>query len=138
MSGLRAQFLCNTPLLKGYIKNAFRDFHNRFEEISREFALTMEMWNQDTIESVEFMELRERLGDAWIKRKSVSVLRLRQRQKWRDAALLRFRRLPLSGPPLPSTLQRAAHKVAKQFGYQGYVFSGLAWIEEHVRDMSLG
>ncbi|KAJ9616700.1 hypothetical protein H2200_000419 [Cladophialophora chaetospira] len=134
----RANPLSNSPLCKPYIRYQLRNFSTRLDDISRNIVLMIDLWNQDTIEAVEFMVLKQQLGEGWIKTKPTSLLRLKQRDRRRAGAIDLYRQLPGLvglGQRRPSRVRRVAHRVAREFGYLGRTFAGFIWIEEHVRDM---
>ncbi|KIW70442.1 hypothetical protein PV04_02711 [Phialophora macrospora] len=135
----RAQISFDTALSRAYLRTTF-DFTQRFDDVAREFILMLDLWNQECIESVEFMVLRERLGDSWIKtKKPTSTLRLKQRKMRRERALRRFIHLTstfhMPAPRPPGKLRQIVRKVSRELGYHGHIYSGLIWIEEHFRSI---
>ncbi|OCT50152.1 hypothetical protein CLCR_07461 [Cladophialophora carrionii] len=134
----RAQISFDTSLSRSYLRTT-SDFSRRFEDVAREFILMLDLWNQQCIESMDFMTLRERLGDNWIKTKTISVLRLKQRKMRRERALRRFIQLASNfhapAPRRAGKLRRIVRKVSREFGYHGHAYSGLIWIEERIRSI---
>jgi hypothetical protein len=135
----RAQLSLDTALSRTYLRTTF-DFAQRFDDVARGFILMLDLWNQQSIESVEFMVLRERLGDNWIKmKKPASMLRLKQREMRRKRALRRFMQLTsnfhMPAPRPPGKLRQIVRKVSRELGYHGHLYSGLIWVEEHIRSI---